>query len=165
MHVCVGWCVKWNSLWCYTTLPSYNFIEWMISMIVTVRLWRHSNIVRIRPDLFIWLMKEITMNKACFIQTYTTNNRINRKYLLGFCEFPKSHVFIKFKNACGNVTFDRVDIFAEGFHFFVDRHLGSFNQHQLFLWQLISWSEDLKLSRKLDEKTLLDFRTTKKSEN
>jgi len=51
MHVCVGWCVKWNSLWRYTTLPSYNFIEWMISMIVTVRLWRHSNIVRIRPDL------------------------------------------------------------------------------------------------------------------
>ncbi len=25
----------------------------MISMIVTVRLWRHSNIVRIRPDLYI----------------------------------------------------------------------------------------------------------------
>ena len=42
MHVCVGWCVKWNSLWCYTTLPSYSFIEWMISMIVTVRLWSHS---------------------------------------------------------------------------------------------------------------------------
>ena len=42
MHVCVGWCVKWNSLWRYTTLSSYNFIEWMISMIVTVRLWRHS---------------------------------------------------------------------------------------------------------------------------
>jgi hypothetical protein len=53
MHVCVGWCVKWNSLWRYTTLPSYNFIEWMISMIVTVRLWRHSNIVRIRPDLYM----------------------------------------------------------------------------------------------------------------
>ena len=52
-HVCVGWCVKWNSLWRYTTLPSYNFIEWMISMIVTVRLWRHSNIVWIRPDLFM----------------------------------------------------------------------------------------------------------------
>ncbi len=30
------------SLWRYTTLPSYNFIEWMISMIVTVSLWRHS---------------------------------------------------------------------------------------------------------------------------
>ena len=42
MHVCVGWYVKWSSLWRYTTLPSYNFIEWMISMIVTVRLWRHS---------------------------------------------------------------------------------------------------------------------------
>ncbi len=40
MHLCVGWCVKWNSLWCYTTLPSYNFTEWMISMIVTVRLWQ-----------------------------------------------------------------------------------------------------------------------------
>ncbi len=53
MLVCVGWCVKWNSLWRYTTLPSYNFIEWMISMIVTVRLWRHSNIVRIRRDLYI----------------------------------------------------------------------------------------------------------------
>ena len=37
----VGWCVKWNSLWCYTMLPFYNFIEWMISMIVTVPLWRH----------------------------------------------------------------------------------------------------------------------------
>ncbi len=42
MHVCVGWCVKWNSLWCFTMLPSYNFIEWMISMIVTVRLLGHS---------------------------------------------------------------------------------------------------------------------------
>ncbi len=42
MHVCVGWYVTWNSLWCYTTLPSYNFIEWMISMIATVCLWRHS---------------------------------------------------------------------------------------------------------------------------
>ena len=51
MHVCVGWCVKWNSLWHYTALPSYNFIEWMISMIVTVCLWCHSNIVQIRPDL------------------------------------------------------------------------------------------------------------------
>ncbi len=38
MHVCVGWCVKLNSLCCYTTLPSYKFIEWMIGMIVTVRL-------------------------------------------------------------------------------------------------------------------------------
>jgi hypothetical protein len=53
MHVCVGWCVKWNSLWRYTTLPSYNFTEWMISMIITVRLWRLSNIVQIRPDLSI----------------------------------------------------------------------------------------------------------------
>jgi hypothetical protein len=52
----VGWCVKWNSLWCYTTLPSYNFIEWMISMIVTVCLWRHSNIVRIRSDLLIYFI-------------------------------------------------------------------------------------------------------------
>jgi len=46
--------VKWNSLWRYTTFPSYNFIEWMISMIVTVPLWRLSNIVRIRPDLYIY---------------------------------------------------------------------------------------------------------------
>ena len=50
MHVCVGWYVKWNSLWCYTMLLSYNFTEWMISLIVTVRLWRHSNMVWIRPD-------------------------------------------------------------------------------------------------------------------
>jgi hypothetical protein len=42
MFVCVGWYVKWNSPWRYTTLPSYNFTEWMISMIVTVCLWRHS---------------------------------------------------------------------------------------------------------------------------
>jgi hypothetical protein len=42
MHMCVGWYLKWNFLWCYTTLPSYNFIEWMISMIVTVHLWCHS---------------------------------------------------------------------------------------------------------------------------
>ncbi len=42
MHVCVGWYVKWKSLWRYTTLPSYNFIEWMISMIVTVHLWCQS---------------------------------------------------------------------------------------------------------------------------
>ena len=59
-HVCVGWCVKWNSLWCYTTLPSYNFIEWMISMIVTVRLWRHSNIIRIRPDLYMLIQFDIS---------------------------------------------------------------------------------------------------------
>ena len=53
MHVCVGWCVKWNSMTLYN-VAAYNFIEWMISMIVTVRLWRHSNIVRIRPDLCIY---------------------------------------------------------------------------------------------------------------
>ena len=61
MHVCVGWCVKWNSLWRYTTLPSYNFTEWMISMKVTVRLWRHSNIVRIRPDLYIYIYRFLWM--------------------------------------------------------------------------------------------------------
>ncbi len=55
MHVWVGWCVKWNSLWSYTTLPSYRCTEWMISMIVAVRLWRLCNIVQIRPDLIMSL--------------------------------------------------------------------------------------------------------------
>ncbi len=53
MYGCVGWLVKWNSLWGYTTLSSYNFIEWMISMTATVCLWHHCNIVRIRPNLYI----------------------------------------------------------------------------------------------------------------
>ncbi len=34
MHMCVGCLVKWNSLWPCTTLPSYNFIEGIISNIV-----------------------------------------------------------------------------------------------------------------------------------
>ncbi len=29
----MGGKLKWTLLWCYTTLPSYNFIEWMISKI------------------------------------------------------------------------------------------------------------------------------------
>ncbi len=51
MHVCVGWFV--NSLWRYTMLRSNNFIDWMISMIATVGLWRHCNILQIRLDLYI----------------------------------------------------------------------------------------------------------------
>ncbi len=77
MHVCVGWCVKWNSLWPYTMLPSYDFTEWMISMIVTVRLWRHFNIVRIRLDLWIhtlnWkchLLNKVKVGTKSFINIY-----------------------------------------------------------------------------------------------
>ena len=62
MHMCVGWVVKWNSLWRYTTLPSYNFMEWMISMVATVHLWRLCNIVNqsgsnyILWKLLSWIM-------------------------------------------------------------------------------------------------------------
>jgi hypothetical protein len=53
MHlwVCVVCGVKWNSTWCFTTLPSYNFTQWMISIIVSVCLWRHPDIVLNRLDL------------------------------------------------------------------------------------------------------------------
>jgi hypothetical protein len=61
-HVSVGWLVKWNSLWCYTMLQSYNFIEWMISMRVSVHLWCHCNIVWIRRDLLIFSLKITKVN-------------------------------------------------------------------------------------------------------
>ncbi len=50
IHLSVGWLVKWNSLWHYTILLSYNFIEWMISKIVILCLWPNCSIVQIRRD-------------------------------------------------------------------------------------------------------------------
>ncbi len=65
IHLCIVWCVKWNSLWCYTMLPAYNFIEWIISMIATVGLWCHCNIIWIRPDIYIYIFWTVQYLKLC----------------------------------------------------------------------------------------------------
>jgi hypothetical protein len=68
MHLCVGWCVNRNSLWCYTMLPAYNFIEWMIIMIATVGLWCHCNIIWIRPDIYIfWTVQYLKLCDVAFV--------------------------------------------------------------------------------------------------
>ena len=77
-HVCVGWCVKWNSLWCYTTFPSYNFIKWMISLIVSVCLWCQCNILQSRTDLFNLPKTDYTSNYIKVdVQTWLGNNCSN----------------------------------------------------------------------------------------
>jgi len=71
MHVCVGWCVN-EGLWSYTMLTPYSAIEWMISMIATVRLWHHCNIVWIRPDLYtIYVLNNLAYSRqTCKSCTY-----------------------------------------------------------------------------------------------
>ena len=61
MDVCVGCLVKLNSLWWYTTLLSYNFIEWMIRIITTVCLRCHCNIVQIRLFICISGMYKLSL--------------------------------------------------------------------------------------------------------
>ncbi len=65
MNVCVGWCVKRNSLWRYTTLPFNNFIEWMISTIVTICLWCHS---KYRTNQTGYILKKFEIKIILFTQ-------------------------------------------------------------------------------------------------
>jgi hypothetical protein len=76
MDMCVSWYLKWNSLWRYTMLPSYNFIKWMFSMIVTVRLWHHSKYRTNQTEsIYIYFPKEIQNDHLNQSESTTTNPR------------------------------------------------------------------------------------------
>jgi len=65
MHMCVGCLVKWNSLWPYTTLQSYNFIEGIISKIVTgpMNKFSHADMpIGMSSCLLLWdLLSDLKM--------------------------------------------------------------------------------------------------------